>query len=103
MKNVLALLLTTLILMVMSSTAWGQTSTGTIRGTLLDPTGATVPGAEVKVTNLATNVTTTVTSTGAGVYVIPGLIPGDYRVEVGVSGFKSIRQEPVNVFTATTS
>lgn len=101
MKNVLALMLMAFIAMV--GTSWGQTSTGTLRGTVLDPTEATVPGAEVKVTNLATNVTTTVSSTGAGVYVVPGLIPGSYRVEVVVSGFKSIRQEPVNIFTATTA
>jgi hypothetical protein len=48
-------------------------------------------------------VSTTVKSTEAGVYVIPGLTPGDYRVEVTLSGFKTFRQEPVNVFTATTT
>ena len=74
MKNVLALMLMAFIAMV--GTSWGQTSTGTLRGTVLDPTEATVPGAEVKVTNLATNVTTTVTSTGAGVYVVPGIDTG---------------------------
>lgn len=101
MKKRLTWVLASLI--ALGVNALGQTSTGTIRGTVLDPTGATVPGAEVKVTNLATNVVTTVITTGAGVYVVPGLIPGNYRVEVAVSGFKSIRQEPVNLFTATTT
>src|SRR5690349_17668962 len=101
MKNVLALILA--ILVAVAGTAWGQTSTGTIRGTILDPSGAAVPGAEVKATHLSTNVVTAVRATDAGVYVIPGLIPGDYRVEIAVTGFKTIRREPVNVFTATTT
>ena len=101
MKNVLALILATFL--AMAGTAWGQTSTGTIRGTLLDPSGAAVPGAEVKATHLSTNVVTSVKATDAGVYVIPGLIPGDYRVEVAATGFKTVRREPVNVFTATTT
>ena len=101
MKNVLALMLTAFI--ALTGTGRGQTSTGTIRGTLLDPSGAAVPGAEVKATNLSTNVATVVRATEAGVYVIPGLIPGDYRVEVAVTGFKTVRREPVNVFTAATT
>ena len=44
MKNVLVLILAAFL--ATAGTAWGQTSTGTIRGTLLDPSGAAVPGAE---------------------------------------------------------
>ena len=52
---------------------------------------------------MSTNAATLVRATEAGVYVIPGLIPGDYRVEVAVTGFKAVRREPVNVFTAATT
>ena len=86
-----------------SSLAWGQASSGTITGNVLDPTGAAVPEVEITVTHLATNVSTTVPSTAAGVYRILGLNPGEYRVEATVSGFKTFRQEPVIVFTGTTT
>ena len=86
-----------------SSLAWGQASSGTITGNVLDPAEAAVPEAEITVTHLATNVSTTVPSTAAGVYRILGLRPGEYRVEATVSGFKTFRQEPVSIFTGTTT
>src|SRR5262249_46260504 len=61
---------------------------GTITGTVNDPSGAVIPNATVKVTNLDTNVTTTLTTNRAGVYVANGLIVGTYRVEAEASGFK---------------
>src|SRR6266498_574500 len=89
--------------LAMSLTARGQ-STGTITGNVLDSSASAIPNAKVTATNVDTNVATSVQSTGAGVYSIPGLAPGKYRVEAAVAGFKTFRlQEPVVVFTATTS
>ena len=90
-------------LLAISLTAWGQ-STGTITGNVLDASGSAIPNAKVTATNIDTNVATSVESTGAGVYSMPGLAPGKYRIEAAVSGFKTFRlQEPLVVFTATTS
>src|SRR5882724_5311728 len=89
-------------LLGMSLTAWGQ-STGTITGNVLDASGSAIPNAKVTATNIETNVATSVESTAAGVYSIIGLAPGKYRVEAAVTGFKAFRQQPVVVFTATTS
>jgi len=61
---------------------------GTITGTVTDPTGAVVPNATVKVTNVDTNVTAASKTNGEGVYVANNLIVGNYRVEAESSGFK---------------
>jgi hypothetical protein len=61
---------------------------GTITGTITDPSRAVVPNATVKVTNVDTNVTTTLKTNGAGVYVASSLIVGMYRVEAEAVGFK---------------
>ena len=62
-------------------------STGTISGTVKDPTGAVLPGAQVVLHNLGTGVDRTLTSDGAGQYVAPSLPPGDYSIRVTASGF----------------
>src|SRR6266496_5922780 len=61
---------------------------GTITGTVSDPSGAVVPNASVKVTNVDTNVTSTLKTNRAGVYVANSLIVGTYRVEAEAAGFK---------------
>src|SRR5262249_1809371 len=77
--------------------------TGTITGNVLDASSSTIPNTKVTVTNVDTNAATAAQSTGAGVYTIPGLSPGKYRVEAAVEGFKTFRQqEPGVVFTAST-
>ncbi|MCI0723747.1 MAG: TonB-dependent receptor [Acidobacteria bacterium] len=72
-------------------TAWAQTVTGTIIGTVTDQTGALVPNVSVKVTNTATTLSRTVTTNEAGQYTVPFLPPGVYTVACEQSGFR--RQE----------
>jgi hypothetical protein len=60
----------------------------TLSGTVTDPTGAAVTNANVKVTNTDTNVVTNGTTNGDGAYSVPFLVPGNYTVEVSISGFK---------------
>src|SRR5207247_10499937 len=61
---------------------------GTITGTVTDPSGAVVPNATVKVTNVDTNVTSTLKTNRAGVYVASSLIVGTYRGEAEAAGCK---------------
>ena len=70
---------------------------GSIQGTILDHTGAVVPGATVTAINLATGVETRRVTTGAGVYAVSPLSPGVYRVEVRLDGFQPYAREPVIV------
>jgi hypothetical protein len=74
---------------------------GSIRGTVLDSSGATLPGASVSATNVATGVATTRQATDAGVYVISPLPPGEYRVTVSLDGFRTFVQEHVTVDALT--
>src|SRR5215831_4519747 len=67
----------------------GQVETSTsIRGLVTDPSGASVPGANVTIRNTATNETRTTTTNDSGFYAFPSVIPGTYDVTVTVSGFK---------------
>jgi Carboxypeptidase regulatory-like domain/TonB dependent receptor len=70
---------------------------GTISGTVTDPTGAAVPNAAVKVTNIDTNVTATLKTTNAGVYVANNLVVGTYRVEAEAAGFKRAVAERISL------
>src|SRR5215472_13277343 len=77
-----------LLLLSLASLTWSQTGTSTIRGTITDPQGRVVSGANVTLTNIGTNATRTNKSTDAGVYVFDLITPGDYGLEVDSRGFK---------------
>ncbi len=62
---------------------------GTISGTVTDSSGAAIPGASVKVTNIDTSVSKTLSTNSAGIYSADSLNPGTYRVEAGAKGFKT--------------
>ena len=75
---------------------------GTIQGTVTDPSGAVVPGATVVAENVATGVKTTKQTNEAGLYVINALPPGEYKVLVSLSGFQTLIQEKVIVDALST-
>src|SRR5438552_15647935 len=83
--------------LIFSIPAAAQRLTGTLRGQVFDPTGATVPDAQVTATNQETGVSVKITATSAGTYSFPSLIPGLYKVEVEAKGFKSFVKTDVNV------
>src|SRR5271170_4431134 len=60
-----------------------------IRGTITDPSGAGVPGAEVKATNTQTHVSATVPTKDDGTYEFLSLTPGNYDVTVTKTGFRT--------------
>ena len=64
-------------------------STGSIVGTVTDPSGAVVSGAKVAITNKGTGQVVTTTTTSTGNYATGALIPGDYTVRVEAGGFKT--------------
>ena len=70
---------------------------GAIQGTITDTTGAVIPNVPVTATNVATGVETKRNSTGAGVYVISPLAPGQYTVTVEATGFQTAVQQGVVV------
>src|SRR5215831_15010989 len=81
-----------------AGTAVAQVSgSGTIQGTVTDPTGAVVAGVSVTATNVETGVQTSRKTTDAGFFVLTPLQPGEYTVTVRTAGFQSLTQEHVQV------
>src|SRR5438067_4286622 len=74
-----------------------QQITGSITGTVTDPTGAAVVGAAVKLTNTQTGAVQNATTNGEGDFRFLLLPTGNYSLEVTSSGFKSFRREGVIV------
>ncbi|HEY2931868.1 MAG TPA: TonB-dependent receptor [Acidobacteriota bacterium] len=71
--------------------------TGTIHGTVTDPSGLAVPGAKVTATLEQRGITRMVQSNSAGGYVLPLMPVGTYTVVVEGLGFKQFRQEGVTL------
>ena len=77
------------LLCVWTTSTWGQSSNGSVRGSVQDETRAVIPGATVVLTNTATNVESRTISNSAGLFVLPAVAPGPYRIAVEFSGMKS--------------
>jgi hypothetical protein len=69
--------------------ALGQSERGTITGAVRDASGAIVPGADVTVTNQATNIAIHVSTNDSGEFTVPNLAPGRYVVRVEKQGFRA--------------
>ena len=91
------LILATLLL---SISAFGQ-ATGTIHGTVYDPTGAVQVGARVTVTNVETNQSRLLTSNESGQYTALLLPSGAYTVRFEAEGFKAVLQRNITVAVNT--
>jgi hypothetical protein len=86
-----------LVLMLSPAAALAQLNAGRIVGTVTDPSKAPVAQAPVVVTDRATNLAVTVTTTDRGDFVVTPLNPGIYRVSVAVDGFQTALVETVEV------
>lgn len=87
-----------LILLIAAATASGQIGgSGTIQGTVTDPSDAVIAGAAVSATNVNTGVITSRQTTEAGFYVLAPLPPGRYNVKVSAPGFRTVTQEGIVV------
>jgi hypothetical protein len=70
--------------------SYAQTPTAVVTGTVLDSSGAVVPGATVKVVNQDTNIVSAKQTNGAGLFTIINLLPGRYVLTVTKAGFKTV-------------
>jgi len=84
-------------ILVLATVGYGQTFRGGINGTVNDPTGAVVAGAEVKATNNGTGVALTTTSTTGGEFAFQDLPLGSYKIQVTASGFAPVTVNNVPV------
>jgi hypothetical protein len=67
-----------------------QSPNGTINGLVLDPSSRAITGADVLVINDATGVKHPTKTNDEGIYVVPNLPPGPYRLQVSKTGFKTL-------------
>jgi len=94
-RNVTLLSILVCLSLSLLGPAFAQTSNAEISGLVIDPSGASVPGVQVKVVNTDTNVTVAAETNTSGVYVVSQLVPGAYRVTTTKTGFKTIEQKNV--------
>ncbi|MCC6264646.1 MAG: carboxypeptidase regulatory-like domain-containing protein, partial [Bryobacterales bacterium] len=93
-----ALVLPLAVLMAfMAPGSVAQVLYGTLVGTVTDPSGAAVAGAEVTVANQGTGQVRIVTSQADGSYNAPNLQGGDYTLEVKLGGFKTAKRTSIQV------
>ena len=91
-------------LIVLTFTAAAQTtSAGKVVGTVADPTGASVPKAQVQLVNTGTNQTFTATADDSGGFTFPVVPPGTYRLTVTMSGFRTATITNIEVEVEKTS
>jgi len=76
---------------------YGQSPLGTVTGLVVDPSGASVPKATVKLKNAATNIEARAESNDAGVYLFANILPGDYELRVEAKGFRALATSAFNV------
>ncbi|MDE3180305.1 MAG: TonB-dependent receptor, partial [Acidobacteriota bacterium] len=102
-NNVCKLALFIVMVLGMACAAFGQATTGTLLGTVMDPSGATIPGASVVVANDGTGVSVTVETNASGNYVAPHLLPGAYTVTFSKQGFQSTIQKNITISVGTST
>jgi hypothetical protein len=91
-----------LMALVLPASLSAQESRGRITGRVVDASKATVPGATVTVTDVSRGTTVAVTTNEQGLFQVPFLLPGVYRVEVELAGFKKYIRENLVLQTGET-
>jgi hypothetical protein len=94
MKRLFVLFLLVLAFVVTTN---AQTFRGSINGTVTDPSGASVPGATVKATEVETNTERTTAASSEGQFAFQDLPPGFYKLTVTASGFPTYTLDKVEV------
>jgi hypothetical protein len=84
------------VALVWTGLAWAQT-TGTLRGTVTDPEGLAIPGAQVTATLQETQVKRSASTGASGTYEFPSVPVGHYTISVEATGFKSYLAKDIEV------
>jgi len=92
-----------LMLLAVSSCLLAQTSKGFLVGDVIDPNGAVIVGANVKITNTSTGVSRETVSASDGSFRIDAVDPGTYKVEVSQNSFKTAMRDNVVVGASQTA
>lgn len=85
------------VALALPSITMAQVATGSLAGTVADPSGAGVPAVKVVATNTATGTKIETTSSEPGLYVFPSLQPAVYSVTAEKAGFKKIVRDNIEI------
>jgi hypothetical protein len=80
-----------------SAIGQAQVAAADLRGTVVDPNGAVVPGATITARNIATGISRSTTSGDDGSYTLVALPPGEYEITVEAATFKKVTISPVRL------
>jgi hypothetical protein len=94
-------LLIVCLLLLSPLVAYGQNYAGSVTGTVTDPSGAAVPGAAVTLRDVATNATSSTTTTESGAFSFPVVNVGTYEVTVKAATFRAFVAKDVEVHVST--
>src|SRR5712691_3750765 len=95
------LFLAVLVILTLSFAANAQTFRGAINGTVTDPSGSSVPNAQVKATETATGIDHTTFTTTEGQFSLQDIPLGAYKVTITASGFPAYKVDKVDVTAGT--
>ncbi|MDZ4800950.1 MAG: carboxypeptidase regulatory-like domain-containing protein [Bryobacteraceae bacterium] len=76
---------------------WAQAGLGSIQGTVVDSSDASIPGASVKAVQLSTNSERITTTNDTGLFTLPSLVASRYSLTISASGFKDKKIENVDL------
>ncbi|MGC2473822.1 MAG: TonB-dependent receptor [Candidatus Sulfotelmatobacter sp.] len=89
-------------LAILGSLALAQSSSQ-LNGSVTDPSGASVAGAKINLTDVATGLQRSTTSNGAGLYQFLDVPPGNYRLDAAATGFTPYRASNITLVVKTPS
>jgi len=96
-----AVCLALLILTILSSAPSSAQVTGaTLSGTITDSSGGVLPNSQLVITNVATGVTTRVTTNSDGFYTAANLLPGEYNVTISAKGYTTEERTGISLTVA---
>src|SRR5208282_4255635 len=93
-RNLLSL---SVVLLFFENCAWGQTGTTSVRGVVIDKTGATVANAKVTLTNAGQALKREMATNSSGEYEFLALPPGNYSLVVELAGFRRYEQKSLQL------
>jgi hypothetical protein len=96
-ETTLKTLLAVTVLVGLSMSGLYAQTFGEVTGSVKDPSGALIPGASVTLTNVNTSAVRNVVTTEAGIYRLPSIAPGQYRLRTELPGFKVAVSEQFEV------
>jgi hypothetical protein len=98
-RRLVSLLVFSSLLLASSSTRLQAQASGSIRGTVVDPSTALVPEATVTVEGAATGIRRQANTNAQGIFVFPSLPIGQYSLRIEKSGFRSIERKGLTLLT----